>query len=180
MPPKTKTQDNPINPLIPLAVDLDHTPLADRDYKISETLCDCDFLELYCLLEDKHTDKTDEIGLWESNLPHYIFPLTFQAPEFTIRCQACYVPTERVIISPIYDILFTITTQSIDQMMLAPTVENAAPFSLEALTQLYQKLGIATRAKIFEIFLPENAQLPKGILHILLPFSVIMPNRSFP
>ncbi len=63
MPPKTKTQDKPINPLIPPFVDLDHIPLVDRDYRINETLCDCDFLELYCWLEDKHTDKIDKIGL---------------------------------------------------------------------------------------------------------------------
>ena len=93
MPPKSKTQDKPINPLLPPSVDLNHIPLADMDYGINEAQCDYDFLELYCLLEDKHTDKTVEIGLWESNLPHYIFPLTFQALEFTRRCQACYVPT---------------------------------------------------------------------------------------
>jgi len=46
-------------------------------------------------------------------------------------------------------------------MMLAPTMENATPFSLEALTQLYQKLDFSTRARIFDIFLPENAQLPE-------------------
>lgn len=46
-------------------------------------------------------------------------------------------------------------------MMLASSVENVALFSLEALTQLYQKLDFATKARIFEIFLPENAQLPK-------------------
>lgn len=45
-------------------------------------------------------------------------------------------------------------------MMLAPCVENVVPFSLEALTQLYQKLDFATRARIFEIFLPKNAQFP--------------------
>lgn len=77
MPPKSKTQDQVINPLIPPSVDLDHTPLADRDYWITETLCDCDFLKLYCWLEEKHTGKNDEIRLWESNLPCYIFPMTF-------------------------------------------------------------------------------------------------------
>lgn len=46
--------------------------------------------------------------------------------------------------------------------MLSPSVENNTPFSLEVLTQLYQKMDFATRAKIFEIFLPENAQLPKN------------------
>lgn len=110
MPRKTKTQDKPINPLIPPNLDLYHTPLGDRDYRISETLCDCDFLELYYWLEDKNIDKTDEIGLSESNHPHYIFPLTFQAPEFTRRCQACYIPAQRAIVAPSGDILFTITT----------------------------------------------------------------------
>jgi len=46
-------------------------------------------------------------------------------------------------------------------MMLAPSVENVAPFSLEALTQLYQKLDFSSRARSFEIFLRENAQLSK-------------------
>lgn len=77
MDPKTKIQDKSINSLIPPSIDLDHIPLADMDYIISETQCDCDFLELYCWLEDKHTYKIDEIGLLESNLPHYIFPLIF-------------------------------------------------------------------------------------------------------
>lgn len=46
-------------------------------------------------------------------------------------------------------------------MMLAPNVENATPFSLEALTPLYQKLDFPTRARIIEIFFLEYAQLPK-------------------
>ena len=63
MPPKTMTQDNPINPLIPPSVDLCHIPLAYRDYGINEAQCDYDFLELYCWLEDKHTDTTNGIGI---------------------------------------------------------------------------------------------------------------------
>lgn len=63
--------------------------------------------------------------------------------------------------APFGDIPFTITSKSIDQIMIAPFVENSTPFSLESLTQLYQKMDFSTRIKIFEIFLPENAQLPK-------------------
>jgi hypothetical protein len=37
----------------------------------------------------------------------------------------------------------------------------AIPFSIEALNDLYQKLSFPQRAQIFEIFLPEDAQLPK-------------------
>lgn len=77
MPPKRKNKEKHVNPLTPPSIDLDHIPLADKDYSICETQCDCDFLELYCLLEDKHSDRTDEIGLWKSNPPHHIFPLTF-------------------------------------------------------------------------------------------------------
>lgn len=110
MPPKRKNQEKLVNPLIPPSIGLDRIPLVDRDYRISETQWDCEFLELYYWLEDKHVDKTDEIGLWDSNLPHYIFPLTFHALEFSKTSQACYVPGQRAIIAPSGDILFIITT----------------------------------------------------------------------
>ena len=38
MPPKKKGQEEHVNPLLHPPVDLDHIPLADRDYKIHETL----------------------------------------------------------------------------------------------------------------------------------------------
>jgi len=59
MPPKRKIQEKPVNPLIPPPIDLDHITLADRDYRISETQCNCEFLELYYFLEDKHDSKID-------------------------------------------------------------------------------------------------------------------------
>lgn len=99
-----------MNPLIPPSIDLDHIPLDDRDYMISETHCEYEMLELYCWLEDKNVDKTDEIRLWELNLPHYIFSLTFHAPEFTRKCQDFYVPSQIVIMTPSGEILFIITT----------------------------------------------------------------------
>lgn len=37
MPPKSKNQEDPMNLLIPPSVDLNHIPLADRNYKIRET-----------------------------------------------------------------------------------------------------------------------------------------------
>lgn len=131
------------------------------DYKIIDTQCEFEIFKLYSCLEDKYVDKIDDIGLCESNLLHYIFPQTFHAPEFTKRCQTCYFPNQRAIIAPTGEILFTITAQSIDQMMQAPSVENITPFSLEALTELYQNLDFSKRAKIFDIFLQENTKLPK-------------------
>ena len=79
-------------------------------------------------------DKKNEIGLWESNLPHYIFPQTFHSPEFSRKFQTCYIPNQRAIIAPSGEILFTITAKTIYQMMQAPSIETSTLFSIEALT----------------------------------------------
>jgi len=71
---REKNQDKHVNPLTPPSIVLDHIPLANRGYRINEIQCGCDFLYLYCFLEGKYGDKMDQIGLWEYNLPHYIFP----------------------------------------------------------------------------------------------------------
>lgn len=57
--------------------------------------------------------------------------------------------------------MFTITAQAIDQMMQAPSVENATPYSYEALVELYQKLDFAKRAQTLELFLTQDNSLPK-------------------
>jgi hypothetical protein len=46
-------------------------------------------------------------------------------------------------------------------MMQIPRTDSVTPFSIEILTKLYQNLLFPQRAQIFEIFLPEDAQLPK-------------------
>ena len=38
MLPKEKNTEHPINPMLPPTLDLNHTPLADIDYKILETV----------------------------------------------------------------------------------------------------------------------------------------------
>jgi hypothetical protein len=45
-------------------------------------------------------------------------------------------------------------------MMQITHAESASPFSLEILTELYQKMTFPQRAQIFEIFLPTSAPLP--------------------
>jgi hypothetical protein len=46
-------------------------------------------------------------------------------------------------------------------MMQIPRVESTSPFNIEVITELYQKLSFPLRAHIFELFLPQAAQLPK-------------------
>ena len=60
--------------MLPPTFQLHHIPLVDRDYKIAEEKCEFDLFELYFWFEDNLIDQNDEIGLWECNLPLYIFP----------------------------------------------------------------------------------------------------------
>jgi hypothetical protein len=159
--PKVKPADTSENPMIPPPIDLDHIPLADRDYKVTELRCEFDFFELHSWLKEIFLDQSNEIGLWESNFPLYMFPQTHHFPEFVLRCQASYFPSQRAIASSIGETLFTITSEAIDQMLQIPRNDLATPFSVEALNDLYQKLNFPQRAQIFEIFLPEDAQFPK-------------------
>lgn len=88
---------------------------------------------MYCWLEEKFIDKSDDIQLWESNLSYYIFPCSHKTPEFIRKCHASYLPSQRAIVAPTGEIVLTITPQAIDQMMQAPTIENSDFFSHEAL-----------------------------------------------
>jgi hypothetical protein len=105
-------------------------------------------------------DQSDEIGLWESNLPLYLFPQIHHFPEFALKCQAHYIPDQNAIVSSSGDVLFFITPEDIDQMMQITHTESASPFNLEILTELYQKMTFPQRAQIFELFLPTSAPLP--------------------
>jgi hypothetical protein len=73
MAPKVKPVDTSENPMIPPPVDLDHIPLADRDYKVTEPRCEFDFFELHSWMKEIFLDQSDEIGLWESNFPCICF-----------------------------------------------------------------------------------------------------------
>ena len=58
------------------------------------------------------------------------------------------MPNQRTIITPTGDILVTITSQTIEKMMQAPTKKNVTPFSQEALIEIYQKLDLQKELKI--------------------------------
>jgi hypothetical protein len=74
MAPKSKRIEGEENPFLPPTVGLDRIPLADKDYLIADTKCDFDFTDLQSWLKEVFLDQSDEIGLWESNLPLYLFP----------------------------------------------------------------------------------------------------------
>ena len=145
MAPKAKSSDTSENSILPPPVDLDHMPLADKDYKITESRCEFDLFELHTWLKDIFLDQSDEIRLWESNLPLYMFPQTYNFLEFALKCQACYSPDQRAIVSSSSETLFTITPESIDQMLQIPRNDSTIPFSIESLNNMYQKLTFPQR-----------------------------------
>lgn len=100
MPHKWKEVAETQNPLIHPQADFHHTPLVDKYFKIHESLSKFDLFEIYYWMEDQFIDQTDKIRLWDSHLPHYIFPQIHRAPEFFRKCHASYDPNQRAIISP--------------------------------------------------------------------------------
>jgi hypothetical protein len=117
MTPKSKKAEAEENPFLPPPVDLDRIPLANKDHLISDTRCEFDFADLQSWLRDTFLDQSDEIGLWESNLPLYIFPQVHHFPEFALKCQVHYLHNQRTIISSSGETLFFIIPEAIDQMM---------------------------------------------------------------
>jgi hypothetical protein len=146
--------------------------LADKDYLIADTRCDFDFTDLQSWLKDVFWDQSDEIGLWGSNFPLYLFPQVHHFPEFSLKCQAHYIPDQRAIVSSSGENIFFITPEAIDQMMQISRAESASPFNLEIITELYQKLSFPQRAQIFELFLPQAAHLPTT--NPLYPYSLFL------
>jgi hypothetical protein len=156
----TRQAEEEENPFLPPPVDLDKVPLVDKDRLIVDTICNFDFSDLQSWLWEVFLDQSDEIGLWESNLPLYLFPQIHHFPEFALKCQAHYIPDQKSIVSSSGYVLFFITPEDIDQMMQITRAESASPFNLEILTELYQKMTFPQRAQIFKLFLPTSAPLP--------------------
>jgi hypothetical protein len=85
--PKSKQEGGEENPFLPPPVDLDQIPLADKYRLITNTKCDFYFADLQSWLKEVFLDQSDEIGLWESNLPLYLFPQIHPFLEFTPQCK---------------------------------------------------------------------------------------------
>lgn len=52
-------------------LDLDHLPLADKDFQIKDTSVLEYLLKVHCQSRDIYLNQADENGLWESNFPKY-------------------------------------------------------------------------------------------------------------
>jgi hypothetical protein len=160
MASKTRQAEEEENPFVPPPVDLDKLPLVDKDRLIADTVCSFDFSDLQSWLREVFLDQSDEVGLWESNLPLYMFPQVHHFPEFALKCRAHYIPEQKAIISSLGDVLFFITPEDIDSMLQITRPDSVVLFNLEVLTELYQRMTFPQRAQIFELFSPPSSPIP--------------------
>jgi hypothetical protein len=79
MVPKSKKEEAEENPFLLPPIDIDRIHLADKDHLIAYTRCEFDFAYLQSWIKETFLDQSNEIGLWESNLP-LIFSLSSSFP----------------------------------------------------------------------------------------------------
>jgi hypothetical protein len=171
MAPKSKKTEAEENPFLPPPVDLDRIPLADKDHLIADTRCEFDFADLQSWLKDIFLDQSDEIGLWESNLPLYLFPQVHHFPEFALKCQAHYLPDQRAIVSSSGETLFFITPQTIDQMMQIPRAESAHLSTLKSSQNYTRNYHSPKELRFSSFFSHRPLSSPLQIPRILHPCS---------
>ena len=98
-----------VRPISTPHLDLDHLPLADKDFQIKNTFVHEFPLKLYCQYRDQYLNHADKIGFWESNLPKYQFREVHIFLEIVHYCHENYIPSQRAVMSPNQTVLFTIT-----------------------------------------------------------------------
>jgi hypothetical protein len=97
----------------------------------------------------------------KSNFPLYLFPQIHHFREFSLKCQAHYLTDQRDIVSSSEKILFSITPEDIEQMMQISRDKSHSLLTIEVLMEIHQNLSFPQREQVFELFLPQDAQLPK-------------------
>lgn len=106
-----------IRPATTPHLDIDHLSLADKDFQFKDTVTQENLLRIHWWAKDRFLNHADDIHLWDSNLPKYTFPEIHLFPDIVHFCHACYIPSQRAIIAPNQDFLFSITAESINQML---------------------------------------------------------------
>lgn len=89
-----------VKPLSTPHLDIDQLALADMDVQIKDTTSPTYLLKLHCWSKDKFLNQNDEIHLWESNLPKYLFPKVHPFPDIIHFSHACCIPSQRDIVAP--------------------------------------------------------------------------------
>jgi len=141
--------------------DLNYLPLADKEFQIKDLTTDYNYLQGFCQLRDSHLSNFDIFGLWESNLPMYFLPSVHVFPDSIHQCCANYDPILRAIMSPSQNVLFSITAESINEMLHFHSTEPLAPLSMGFLVEKASQFRSSEITCITQMFMSPKHQ-PKG------------------
>lgn len=136
--------------------DLDHLPLADRDFQIKDLTFDDSPLKLNCKYRDLYLNNVDNIGLWESNLPKYQFPSVHIFLDIVHQSHSNYNPNLRAVMSPDQQIPFSITADSINEILQLQPSQNLTPLSIAYLLEKYSKLSSFEIVRVCQMFMLEQ------------------------
>ena len=91
--------------------------MADVDYKITDPIIEFNLLDIHNCCYEKSLGDQEEVHIWESHSPKYVVPLTHPCQQVIRLCQQYYVPEQRAIVNDNKEVIFTVTTKSINQML---------------------------------------------------------------
>lgn len=177
-PPSLNPQEPNMEALISLNVvpittphkDLDHVPLADKDFQIKDLTFKESPLKLHCRHRDNCLNHADKIGLWESNLSKYQFPSLHVFPKIVHYCQANYYPIMRAAMFPDQKVLFTITAESINEMLQLQPGENLTPLTFADRLTDFPSYLVPEVLKSSKLSLLKKNTCQRTPLHVILLF----------
>lgn len=130
-------------------LDIDHLALEDRYFQIKDTVTQENLLRIHCWANDRFLNHVDNINLWESSFPKYTFPKVHPFLDIVHFYHACNIPSQRVIIAPNQDFLFSITVESINHMLQIQPSHNLTPLPIANLLDLNTTLDPTKIKQIF-------------------------------
>ena len=149
-----------IKPLNAPHKELEWKALGDLDYQMMEysRLGAKGYIQVLNELKAQHLNGADILGIWDSDLPIYTLPQVNHLPEFIHRCQECYDPCQRAVLSPTGSILFQITPESINNMLHLHTTKPLAPLFMENLIRKGTRLSNDQIIKINQLFVQPGSE----------------------
>ena len=129
--------------------------LGDLDYQMLDWFPLGSKFNIHMLneLKAQHLNGADILGIWDSNLPIYNLPQVNALPDLIHRCQECYDPCQKAILSPTGSILFHITLETINEMLHFYTARPLTPLSMLDLVKKGSNLSSAQIIKINQLFI---------------------------
>ena len=130
-------------------------------------------LKAFCEIRNSYRSNTYVFGIWESNITIYYLPSVNVLPDFIHLCCENYDPTQREIMAPSGTILFSITPQSVNEMLHFKPTQLLAPLTMEFLLDQGAKLPSLEITRIAQLFMKLDRQPTQ-----LPPFNQVWFNEA--